>query len=101
MKFRKFFGSKRKRKVWGGSAPEMMRFGADVQKVIGLRLLKLSKVDSNAVAEAVRMCSEKAAANAEAIGIWASGGSAKRIFRSYSTRVSANKRRLSRRRWWS
>lgn len=71
--------------------------GVEAQRVIGLRLMKLSAGGSAAQAEALRMVSEKTAALAEAGMTLARGGSAGTVIRRYRSYVRSNKRRLSKR----
>jgi hypothetical protein len=69
--------------------------GVETQRVIGLRLMKLSAGGPAAQAEALRMVSEKIAALAEAAITLARGGSAGTVIRLYRSHVRSNKRRLS------
>jgi hypothetical protein len=73
---------------------DAVMLGLEAQRVIGLRLIKLSGGDPAAQAEALRMVSEKTAALAEAGLTLARGGSAGRVIRRYRTHVRSNKRRL-------
>jgi len=66
----------------------------ETQRVIGLRLMKLSRGGRGAEAEAIRMVTEKASALVEAGMTLARGGSATTVIRRYRTHVRANKRRL-------
>jgi hypothetical protein len=69
--------------------------GLETQRVIGLRLVRLSAGGPAARSEALRMVSEKSAALAEATMTLARGGSAQKVIRRYRTHVRSNKRRLS------
>jgi hypothetical protein len=73
---------------------DAVMLGLEAQRVIGLRLIKLSGGGPAAQAEALRMVSEKTAALAEAGLTLARGGSAGRVMRRYRTPVRSNKRRL-------
>jgi hypothetical protein len=73
---------------------DAVMLGLEAQRVIGLRLIKLSGRGPAAQAEALRMVSEKTAALAEAGLTLARGGSAGRVMRRYRTHVRSNKRRL-------
>jgi hypothetical protein len=81
---------------------EAARFGADIQRVVALRMLRLASGGPRAAKEARRMVSEKVAAVIEAQGAMmaamASGGSfntaAAKAYRPYRRRVRANRRRL-------
>jgi hypothetical protein len=73
---------------------DAVMLGLEAQRVIGLRLIKLSGGGPAAQAEALRTVSEKTAALAEAGLTLARGGSAGRVMRRYRTHVRSNKRRL-------
>jgi hypothetical protein len=73
---------------------DAVMLGLEAQRVIGLRVIKLSGGGPAAQAEALRMVSEKTAALAEAGLTLARGGSAGRVMRRYRTHVRSNKRRL-------
>ena len=73
---------------------DAVMLGLETQRVIGLRLMKLSRGGRAAEAEALRMVSEKTSALAEAGTTLARGGSAGTVIRRYRTHVRANKRRL-------
>ncbi len=83
---------------------DAIRFGADVQRVIAMRMLKLAAGGPLAAKEANRMVAEKVAAASEAQAAaflaLATGASAatagKRARSRYRRAVSANRRRLSR-----
>jgi hypothetical protein len=83
---------------------EAARFGADVQRVIALRLMRLASGDARAATEAQRMILEKASALGEAqlaaMTALAKGATlqsaAVRAYAPYRKRVRANRRRLGR-----
>jgi hypothetical protein len=72
------------------------RLGYEVQTVMALRMLKLARGGSAATTEARRMVAEKGVAFAEAAATLATGGSMNKVVRRVRSRVSKNKRRLSR-----
>ena len=80
---------------WFKLAAESVQLGLEAQQVIGLRLMKIAGGGSAAQTEAARMITEKVTAAAEALQIWSTGGSSRRIVRRYRARVEANKRRLT------
>ena len=82
-------------KNWMRVTNDAVMLGLEAQRVIGLRLMKLSRGGSVAEAEALRMITEKTSALAEAGMTLARGGSAQTVIRRYRTHVRANKRRLS------
>jgi hypothetical protein len=81
---------------------EMARFGADVHRVMTLRMVRMASGGPGAASEARRMVSEKVAAFGEAqmaiATALAGGGSldtaAARAYAPYRRRVRANRRRL-------
>jgi hypothetical protein len=80
---------------WLQLAHDAMLLGLESQRVMGLRLVKLSRGGAAAQAEALRMFSEKTSALAEAGTTLARGGSAGSVIRRYRSHVRSNKRRLS------
>jgi hypothetical protein len=72
------------------------RLGYEVQTVMTLRMLKIARGGKAAETEARRMVAEKGVAFAEAAATLATGGSMKKVVRRVRSRVSKNKRRLSR-----
>jgi hypothetical protein len=82
-------------KNWMRVTNDAVMLGLEAQRVIGLRLMKLSRGGSVAEAEVWRMITEKTSALAEAGMTLARGGSAQTVIRRYRTHVRANKRRLS------
>jgi hypothetical protein len=72
------------------------RLGYEVQTVMALRMLKLARGGKPTETEA-RMVAEKGVAFAEAAATLATGGSMNKVVRRVRSRVSKNKRRLSRR----
>lgn len=73
---------------------DIVMLGFETQRVIGLRLMKLSRGDRGAEAETLRTLTEKTTALTEAGMTLARGGSAGTVIRRYRTHVRANKRRL-------
>ena len=82
-------------KNWMRLTRDAVLLGVETQRVIGLRLVKLSRGGRTAEVEALRMVTEKTDALAEAGMTLARGGSASTVIRRYRTHVRANKRRLS------
>jgi hypothetical protein len=82
-------------KNWLRLTNDAVMLGLETQRVIALRLMKLSRGGSAAEAEALRMVTEKTSALAEAGMTLARGGSAGTILRRYRTHVRSNRRRLS------
>ena len=68
----------------------------EAQRVIGLRLMKLSKGGKNAHAEANRMVAEKITETITAAATLLSGGSGHAVVAQVRKRVRSNSRRLSR-----
>jgi len=81
---------------------EAARFGADVHRVVTVRMMQFASGDVNSATEVSRMISEKAAAFGEAqlamMAALANGDSlpmaAARVYAPYRRRVRANVRRL-------
>jgi hypothetical protein len=82
-------------KNWMRLTFDTAMLGVETQRVIGLRLMKLSGGGPAAQAEALRMISEKPTALAEAAMTLARGGSPETVVRRYRSHVRSNKRRLS------
>ena len=82
-------------KSWMRLTRDAALLGVETQRVMALRLIKLSRGGRAAEAEAMRMVAEKTNALAEAGLTLARGGSASTVLRRYRTHVRANKRRLS------
>jgi hypothetical protein len=80
---------------WMQLTHDAMLLGFESQRVMGLRLMKLSRGGRAARAEALRMVSEKTTALAEAGTTLARGGSAGTVIRRYRSHVRSNQRRLS------
>jgi hypothetical protein len=80
---------------WMTFALDAAQLGRETQEVMAL-LLKLARGGRAAKVEAQRMLTEKGVAFAEAAAMLASGGSMKKVVRRVRSRVSRNKRRLSR-----
>ena len=81
---------------WMTLALDAARLGGETQEVMALRFLKLARGGRAAKAEAQRMVTGKGVAVAEAAATLATGGSMKKVVRRVRSRVSQNKRRLSR-----
>jgi hypothetical protein len=81
---------------WMKFALDAARLGRETQEVMALRLLKLARGGGAGRVEAQRMVMEKGVAFAEAAAMLATGGSVKKVVRRVRSRVSQNKRRLSR-----
>ena len=81
-------------KNWMRVTSDALLLGWETQRVMGLRLMKLSRGGHAAETEALRMVTEKTSALAEAGMTLARGGSAGTVIRRYRTHVRANKRRL-------
>ena len=77
-------------------ALDAARLARETQEVMALRLLKLARGGPASGSEAQRMVTEKGIAFAEAAATLATGGSMKKVVRRVRSRVSQNKRRLSR-----
>ena len=82
--------------TWMKFSLDAARLGYEVQTVMTLRMLKIARGGKAAEAEAQRMMTEKGVAFAEAAATLATGGSMKKVVRRVRSRVSKNKRRLSR-----
>jgi hypothetical protein len=80
---------------WMRLTRDAFLLGVEMQRVVGLRWVKLSRGGRAAEAEAVRMVTEKTIALAEAGMTLARGGSAGTVIRRYRSHVRSNKRRLS------
>ena len=81
---------------WMTLAFEMARLQAEANTVIALRMMRFMQGGKIAEREARRMVAEKGFAMAEATMMLATGGSAKKAVRRVRSRVSNNRRRLSR-----
>jgi hypothetical protein len=81
-------------KNWMRLTRDAVVLGVETQRVMALRLMKLSRGGRAAEAEARRMVTEKTDALVEAGVTLARGGSAGTVLRRYRTHVRANKRRL-------
>jgi len=82
-------------KTWTKLALDAARLSAEAQSVIALRMMRLAKGGKIAESEARRMAAEKGVAFAEAAATLASGGSLNKVVRRVRSRVSQNRRRLS------
>jgi hypothetical protein len=83
--------------MWWKLSQDLFAANLEAQRVIALRMMKLSKGGSAAKREASKMVGEKLAAAAEAATILATGGSPDRVLRRYRTIMRANAKRLSKR----
>jgi hypothetical protein len=81
--------------TWMKLSLDAARLGYEMQTVMTLRMLKLARGGKAAEREATRMVAEKGVAFAEAAARLATGGSMKKVVRRVRSRVSQNKRRLS------
>jgi hypothetical protein len=81
---------------WMKLSRDAARLGYEVQTVMTLRMLKFARGGKAAKIEARRMVAEKGVVFAEAAATLATGGSMKKVVRRVRSRVSKNKRRLSR-----
>jgi hypothetical protein len=81
--------------AWMKFALDAARLGYEAQTVMTLRMLKLARGGHAAEAEARRMVTEKGVAFAQAAATLATGGSMKKVVRHVGSRVSKNRRRLS------
>ena len=81
---------------WMKFSRDAVRLGYEAQTVMTLRMLKSARGGKAAKTEARRMVAEKGVAFAEAAATLATGGSIKKVVRRVRSRVSKNKRRLSR-----
>ena len=81
--------------IWMKIAGDAAMLGIETQRVMHLRMMKLSAGGPDAQTEALRMVTEKTTALTEAMLTLARGGSAQRVIRRYRTHVKSNQRRLS------
>ena len=82
-------------KTWTKLALDAARLSADAQSVIALRMMRLVKGGKIGEREARCMLAEKGVAFAEAAATLASVGSLNKVVRRVRSRVSQNRRRLS------
>ena len=82
---------------WMKLSSDMMLAHFEAQRVIALRLAKLSRGGAAAEIESRRMITEKLVAATEAASALATGKSPHAVVRRYRTLMRANERRLSRR----
>jgi hypothetical protein len=83
--------------MWWKLSQDLFAANLEAQRVIALRMMKLSKGGSAAQWEASKMVGEKMVAAAEAATTLATGGSPERVLRRYRTIMRANAKRLSKR----
>ena len=81
--------------MWGKLSHNSMMAQFEAQRVITLRLFKLSQGGPDAQKDAERMISEKVAASVEAGMTLAMGGSPGKVLRRYRTVMNANSKRLT------
>jgi hypothetical protein len=81
---------------WMKFSRDAARLGYEVQTVMTLRMLKFARGGKAAKTEARRMVAEKGVAFAEAASTLGLGCSMNKVVRRVRSRVSQNKRRLSR-----
>ena len=84
--------------MWWKFSTELMAANFEAQRVIALRMQKLSKGGHSAQAEAQRMVTEKFLASMEAARILATGGSSQKVLRRYRSLMRSNSKRLSKQR---
>ena len=82
-------------KAWTKFALDAARLNAEAQSVIALRMMRLAKGGKIAEREARRMVTEKSVAFAQAAATLGLGGSMNKVVRRVRSRVSKNRRRLS------
>jgi hypothetical protein len=82
--------------TWMKFSLDAARLGYEMQTVMALRMLKLARGGKRGEREARRMVAEKGVAFAEAAATLGLGGSMNKVVRRVRSRVSQNKRRLSR-----
>jgi hypothetical protein len=75
---------------WLKLSSDMVLAGREAQRVIALRLMKLSRGGPGAVQETRTMVSEKMIASLEAAATVAGGGSPEKVLRRYRTIMRAN-----------
>ena len=81
---------------WWKFSEDVMLAGWEAQRVVALRMLKLSQGGPAAASEASLMISEKARASFETATTLMGGGSPEKVLRRYRTIMRANEKRLSR-----
>ncbi len=83
--------------AWWKLASDITMAGFDAQRVIALRLARLSGGGPKAEREARQMVMEKIAASTEAAVTLAAGGSPQAVVTRYRAIMRANEKRLSKR----
>jgi hypothetical protein len=83
---------------WWNFSANLAMAGFEAQRVIALRLLKLSAGGKAAESEVRRMVTEKVSASAEAAAMLATGSSPVAVLKRTRSHMRANKRRLTRKR---
>ena len=81
--------------MWWKLSHNLMMAQFEAQRVIALRLFKLSQGGTDAQKEAEKMINEKLAASVEAGMTLAMGGSPSKVLRRYRTIMNANSKRLT------
>ena len=81
--------------AWWNYSKQIVLAQMEAQRVVGLRLLKLSQGGSAAAKEAEKMISEKVEASINAAATLAAGGSPSRVVGNYRRIMRANEARLS------
>jgi len=88
-------GSSKKTASWLTMGTELAMLGVEAQTVIGQRMAMFMLGGPKARKEARLMVTEKVKAAGEAAVTLATGGSPRKVVRSYQRKVQANQRRLS------
>jgi hypothetical protein len=81
--------------MWWKLSCDLAAANLEAQRVIALRMMKLTRGDAAAQKEAHKMVSEKLQASVEAAATLAAGGSLDTVVRRYRTIMCANAKRLS------
>jgi len=81
--------------MWWKLSYDLAAANLEAQRVIALRMMKLTKGDAAAQKEAHKMVNEKLQASVEAAATLAAGGSLDTVLRRYRTIMRANAKRLS------
>lgn len=81
--------------MWWKLSSDLFSANLEAQRVIALRLIKMSMGGVAAKKEAEKMVIEKMLASMEAATTLAVGGSPKKVLRRYRTIMRANNKRLS------
>lgn len=84
--------------AWWKLSQQIVLAQVEAQRVIGLRLLKLSQGGPAAAKEAEKMVSEKVEASINAAATLATGGSPAKVVGNYRRIIRANESRLTKKR---